>query len=191
MLVQFNNVVMPDSEPTFQDIYEFAVDDGSGAVLVRRDGRNHYTTTVNDSVGRVLIHRNQHITFIRGIVFFAGGGGGFRYKLVPRTNDDFGIITGVDIGHTPTVVDRFSLLQNYPNPFNPATTIRYSLPGREFVTVKIYNLMGQEVATLVNQQQAAGEHTVRYDASHLSSGMYFYMLRAGNFTDVRKMLLLK
>jgi hypothetical protein len=191
MLVQFDNVVMPDSEPTFQDIYEFAVDDGSGAVLVRRDGTNHYTTTVNDSVGKILIRRGQHISYIRGIIYFAGGGGGFRYKLVPRTDADFGIITGVDIDHNPTVADRFSLAQNYPNPFNPSTTIRYTLPGTEFVTVRIFNLLGQQVETLVNQQQTAGEYTIHYDASRLSSGLYFYQLHAGNFTEVRKMLLLK
>ncbi len=193
MLVQFNTVVMPDSEPTFQDIYEYAVDNSIPAspVLVRRDGTNRYTTTVNDSVGKILIHRGQHISYIRGIIFFAGGGGGFRYKLVPRTDADFGIITSVNIDRTPTLADHFSLVQNYPNPFNPSTTIRYTLPGAEVVTVKIFNLLGQEVETLVNQQQPAGEYTIRYDASHLSSGIYFYQLRAGNFTEVRKMLLLK
>jgi hypothetical protein len=191
MLVQFNNVVMPDSEPTFGEIYEFAVDDGSGAVLVRRDGTNQYTTTVNDSVGKILIRRGQRISFIRGIVYFAGGGGGFRYKLVPRSNADFGVITGVDIERNPTIVDHFSLAQNYPNPFNPATTVRYTLPSSEFVTVKIYNVLGQEVERLVHEQQQPGEYTVRYDASRLTSGIYFYQLQAGSFTEVRKMLLLK
>jgi hypothetical protein len=192
MLVQFNNVVMPDSEPTFQDIYEFAVDDGSGVVLVRKDGTHHYTTTVADTAGgKILIRRGQRISFIRGIIFFAGGGGGFRYKLVPRSNADFGVITGVDIERNTTIVEHFSLAQNYPNPFNPSTTFRYSLPSSEFVTVRIYNLLGQEVETLVSEQQQSGEYTLRYDASRLTSGVYFYQLRAGNFTEVRKMLLLK
>ncbi|HCV42141.1 MAG TPA: hypothetical protein DGH68_01560 [Bacteroidetes bacterium] len=192
MLVQFNNVVMPDSEPTFQDINEFAVDDGSGVVLVRKDGTHRYTTTVADTAGgRILIRRGQRISYIRGVIYFAGGGGGFRYKLVPRSNADFGVITGVDIERNPTVVDHFSLAQNYPNPFNPATTFRYSLPFSEFVTVKIYNLLGQEVETLVNEQQQSGEYTLRYDASRLTSGVYFYQLRAGSFSEVRKMLLLK
>jgi hypothetical protein len=191
MLVQFNTVVMPDSEPTFQDIYEFAVNDNSGAVLVRRDGTNRYTTTVQDSVGKILIRRNQRISFIRGIIFFAGGGGGFRYKLVPRTNADFGVITSVEIDRSPTIPDRFSLTQNFPNPFNPTTSIRYALPTGGLVTVKVYNVLGQEVETLVNEHQPAGEYTVRYDASRLTSGVYFYQLRAGSSSEVRKMLLLK
>jgi hypothetical protein len=191
MLVQFNNVVMPDSEPTYQDIYEYAVDNSSSPVLVRRDGTNHFTTTVNDSVGKVLIRRNDHISFIRGIVFYAGGGAGFRYKFVPRTNADFGTITSVEIEQRPTVATTFALAQNYPNPFNPTTTIRYTLPKNEFVSVKIFNILGQEVQNLVNEQQTAGEYTIRFDASTLTTGVYFYRLQAGTFSDVRKMMLVK
>jgi predicted extracellular nuclease len=191
MLVQFNNVVMPDSEPTFQDIYEYAVDNSSSPVLVRRDGTNHFTTTVNDSVGKVLIRRNDRISYLRGIVFYAGGGGGFRYKFVPRTNADFGTITSVEIERQPTIATSFALAQNYPNPFNPSTSIHYTLPKNEYVSVRVFNILGQEVETLVNQQQAPGEYTVRFDASRLTSGVYFYQLRAGTFSDVRKMMLVK
>jgi hypothetical protein len=191
MLVQFNNVVMPDSEPTYQDIYEYAVDNSSSPVLVRRDGTNHFTTTVNDSVGKVLIRRNDHISYIRGIVFYAGGGAGFRYKFVPRTNADFGTITSVEIEQRPTMATTFALAQNYPNPFNPTTNIHYTLPKSEFVSVKIFNILGQEVQTLVSEQQTAGEYTVRFDASRLTTGVYFYQLHAGSFSEVRKMMLVK
>ncbi len=91
----------------------------------------------------------------------------------------------------------FSLMQNYPNPFNPTTTIRYSIPanvgvethGR--VSLRIYNILGEEIATLVNQRQAPGIYSVHFNASNLPSGIYFYTLRVGNFVATKKMVLLK
>ncbi len=85
----------------------------------------------------------------------------------------------------------FSLEQNYPNPFNPSTTINYVLPVAGNVTLKVYNLVGQEVATLVNDFHTAGVYDVKFDASRLSSGVYFYSLKAGNYNQVKKMMLLK
>ena len=93
----------------------------------------------------------------------------------------------------------FALKQNYPNPFNPVTTIKYSLPsplqgeglGVRFVSLVIFNLLGQEVATLVNTQQPAGNYEVKFDASNLASGIYIYRMQSGEFTDTKKMLLLK
>ena len=85
----------------------------------------------------------------------------------------------------------YELAQNYPNPFNPATKIEYSIPMQSQVELKIYNLVGQEVGTLVNEIQKAGVHNVKFDAGNLASGVYFYRLVAGNFTSVKKMVLLK
>jgi len=84
-----------------------------------------------------------------------------------------------------------SLHQNYPNPFNPATEIRFSVPERSRVGLGVYNMLGQRVSMLVDETLEAGNYTVRFDASGLSSGMYFYRLEAGGFTEERKMLLLK
>ena len=89
------------------------------------------------------------------------------------------------------VVSEFSLRQNYPNPFNPATTIRYALPQSRLVTLKVFNLAGQEVATLVNQQQAAGEYTIAWNAERIPSGVYIYRLRAGEFSETKKMILMR
>jgi|YelNatPaOPRAMG01_1025707.scaffolds.fasta_scaffold00247_4 hypothetical protein len=85
----------------------------------------------------------------------------------------------------------YKLSQNYPNPFNPSTTINYSLPKSGLVTLKVYNILGQVVATLVNQNQVAGNYNVSFDASRLASGVYFYSIKAGNFSEVKKMMLLK
>lgn len=85
----------------------------------------------------------------------------------------------------------FALQQNYPNPFNPSTKIKYSLPEAQTVLLKVYNVLGQEVATLVNMRQNAGYYEVSFNAGNLPSGIFFYVLKAGNFTAIHKMLLLK
>lgn len=89
------------------------------------------------------------------------------------------------------LVNDFRLDQNYPNPFNPSTTISYSIAERSNVTIKVYDMLGKEVATLVNGVQDAGSHNVQFNASNLASGMYVYTINAGNFTSSKKMMLLK
>jgi hypothetical protein len=103
--------------------------------------------------------------------------------LVPRSS------TGVD--ENAQVPLTYSLEQNYPNPFNPSTTIRFSLPQREHVTLKVFDVLGREVATLVNGELNPGEHSVVFKAKGLASGMYFYRLQAGTYHDTKKLLLLK
>ena len=83
------------------------------------------------------------------------------------------------------------LEQNFPNPFNPVTTIQYQLPVDTKVTLKVYDILGAEVTTLVNEIQQAGYKEVRFDASTISSGAYVYNLTAGNYTSVKKMMVVK
>jgi len=95
-----------------------------------------------------------------------------------------------------TIPLQYSLEQNYPNPFNPSTTIEYSVPQNGFVTLKIFNVLGKEVATLVNEQVDAGKHKVVFnshsgEARNLNSGVYFYKIESGNFAETKKMILLK
>ena len=85
----------------------------------------------------------------------------------------------------------YSLAQNYPNPFNPATTIKYSIPKEGFVTLKVYNVIGEEVVTLVNESQQVGNYNFTFDATNLSSGIYLYKLKAGSFVETKKMILNK
>jgi hypothetical protein len=101
-------------------------------------------------------------------------------------------ITGTTgINKNENQLKSFSLSQNYPNPFNPSTEIKYSIPKSGLVTLKVYNILGQEVATLVNQGQQSGSYTVNFDASRLASGIYMYRIQAGNFSQTKKMTLLK
>ena len=85
----------------------------------------------------------------------------------------------------------YKLYMNYPNPFNPVTKIKYSIPEMNLVTLQIYDILGNEIALLVNADQAAGTYDVSFDASGFSSGIYIYRLKAGKFTSTKKMILLK
>jgi hypothetical protein len=98
------------------------------------------------------------------------------------------VISQSDLNRFPS---EFKLSQNYPNPFNPKTIINYKLPITNNVNLSIYNLLGQEVATLISENQNAGYHQVEWDANGFASGLYFYILRAGEYRDVKKMLLIK
>jgi len=113
--------------------------------------------------------------------------------------------SGYDIGAyeflSPTIAEeetlpqKFILYQNYPNPFNPSTTIQYTIDSKQFVTLNVYDILGNVVAALVNGEQAAGNYEIEFNTSstnhHPSSGVYFYRLEAGNFIGIKKMLLLK
>lgn len=110
-----------------------------------------------------------------------------EYNLSVMKMDGAGV-TDVEIEEIPLT---FELDQNYPNPFNPATTIEYSLPQASDVTLTVYNVLGQQVALLVDQSQAAGRYNVRFNASNLASGMYLYRLSTGDFVQTKSMLFIK
>jgi hypothetical protein len=124
----------------------------------------------------------------------------YKYRLNQIDFDGTQEVVG-ELNVNLTLPERFSLDQNYPNPFNPSTTIRYSIPNSEFVTLKIYDVLGNEVATLVNEEKPAGSYEVEFSAKvgsasggnayNLSSGIYFYTLQAGSFTQTKKLILLR
>ncbi len=182
------------------------------------DDGTHGDVTAHDSIySRVLHFRQTQDIVGQEFKFGIGGGdneGGFGNNHIENLDDsqptstlanqfgsidplfynvwDYGcgcLATGVaDQKGLPV---RYTLSQNYPNPFNPATKIDYTLPSAGFVTLKIYNLLGQLVATPVSEKQTAGSHTLSFDASKLPSGIYFYRITAGSFVSTKKMTLIK
>lgn len=99
------------------------------------------------------------------------------------------LVTAVD--DEKEIPVEFNLTQNYPNPFNPTTSIEYSIPQNELVKIKVYDILGSKIATLVNENKTPGNYKVNFNAAELSSGVYFYTINAGNFHEVRKMMLIK
>ena len=85
----------------------------------------------------------------------------------------------------------FALLQNYPNPFNPSTTFRYSIPTESKVVIKVYDILGNEIETLVSEEIQTGTYELTWDAGNLSSGVYFYQIKAGVFVETKKMIVIK
>jgi hypothetical protein len=107
----------------------------------------------------------------------------------------YGTITNIEDRHSPT---SFELRQNYPNPFNPTTTISISIPASpaggphsSFVVLKVFDVLGREVAKLVNEEKTPGEYSVTFDAFNLSSGIYYYRLHAGSFNSIKKLVVLR
>ncbi len=107
----------------------------------------------------------------------------------PTFNADNGT-TEVDDNEVITVSD-YQLMQNYPNPFNPSTTIQYYIPYSGYVSLKVYDILGKEVANLINEYQSSGTYSFQFNAGHLSSGVYFYRLTTGNFSEIKQMVLIK
>jgi hypothetical protein len=117
--------------------------------------------------------------------FRDGAGAEIYYKRNPTGNP-----TGVE-NINSEFPSELSLEQNYPNPFNPSTSIQYAITNRQFVSLKIYDVLGNEVASLVNEEKSVGVYEVMFDATGLSSGMYLYKLQAGSYVETKKMVLLR
>ncbi|MFA5832753.1 MAG: T9SS type A sorting domain-containing protein [Bacteroidota bacterium] len=188
MLVSFDSVTVTSIDPVFSEPTEFWISNSSQAVLVRRDGRHKYSNALADTgVGLTIVKVGHKFTNVTGILYYSGG----RYKVTPRTDTDFKGYNPMFVRRENVIANEFALEQNFPNPFNPATTLRYSIPVSGVVSLKVFNILGQEVATLVSEYQSSGVYSVKFDASKLSSGMYLYRITTGDFSQVKKMLLLK
>jgi plastocyanin len=120
--------------------------------------------------------------------------GVYMYKCTPHLSFGMaGTFTALPSGihKIGTVVNEYQLAQNYPNPFNPVTAINFSIPQNNFVSLKIYDVSGKEIQTIVNGELPSGSYKYIFDASSISSGIYFYKLASGDFVDVKRMALIK
>ncbi len=131
----------------------------------------------DNSVSAIAIDVNGNIwigTFLGGLSVYNKGG-----------------VVSVEESRDNSAVSEYSLLQNYPNPFNPSTTIVYTIKKETHVSLKVYDLLGREVSELVNENQVTGKYKVKFDVSNLPSGVYLYTLKAGNFVETKKLMVLK
>jgi ligand-binding sensor domain-containing protein len=149
-------------------------------VYVTLDDGNTWSK-LNDGLPYLDIH--AFLSSLDGYMYAGTIGGGLYRSIDP--------ISSIKSGENNFNLESFTLSQNYPNPFNPSTVISYQLPVIGFVTLKVYNILGREIATLVNEEKPAGEYKVEFNGNNLPSGIYFYQLKAGSFAEIRKMVLLK
>jgi hypothetical protein len=177
-------------------VYAYSVDGGATwsdpETLVSEANVENYFVNIFgvDVVGsEVTVHYSYYFDEIPGGAIV--GQNSFGTNCIWKYNTATFTVTSVDDDANDFVVNDFGLEQNYPNPFNPSTAINYSLPERSDVTIKIYDMLGEEVATIVNTTQEAGSYEINFDASNLASGMYIYRLNAGNVLLSKKMILLK
>jgi hypothetical protein len=146
--------------------------DGTGTVVAVNNGTNSNPFTLTaPSPGNYIVN--------------AGHASPLRWDSASVT------ITLTDVGVNSSNPTEYKLYDSYPNPFNPSTTLRYSIPEASLTTLKVYDELGKEVATLVNETKSAGIYEVEFNASNLSSGIYYYTLQAGSFSKTNKMILMK
>jgi subtilisin-like proprotein convertase family protein len=207
------NFTMVNLIHTYDGDVTFALRSPNGTEVVLSSGNggsgdNYINTVFNDSATTPIASGTAPFTgtFIPTSPLSAFNGqdayGWWRFRVTDGAGGDTGhvgqyciqiysggTLTGLsNIGILPT---KFELSQNYPNPFNPTTKINFAIPKQGFVTMKIYDALGREVRTLVNEVKTAGNYTVDFNASELSSGVYFYRLQSGDFSDIKRMILIK
>jgi hypothetical protein len=162
---------------------------GAG-VSVTAGTQYHAVLSVTNVTDTLKFRSDTATVGVRGSLYNGSAWVGVGYNLRMRSVVTSG--TGVSsVEAAEGVPQRYELLQNYPNPFNPSTTIGFVLPERSRVTLRIYDLLGQEVETLVNDDFAAGKYMTRWEPIGLATGTYFYRLQAGSFSESKKLLLLK
>ena len=190
-----------DSGDTWIDISDNLPDIPSPAVIVDPNNTNHiyvgtdvgvFVSTTggsnwqdfNDGLPDVVQAMDLNYTIVNNVIrVMTHGNGAYERKFLSQITSDS--------EDEPNTLSGFKLEQNYPNPFNPVTSMQYAIGNGQFVIVKVYDLLGKEITTLVNQEMPAGIHKLEFDGTGLPSGTYFYRLEAGNYVETKKMVLLK
>lgn len=171
--------------PTNQQVYVITISGtnifastSTGIYLSTNNGTNWTNKTQNmNNIGGI------HMISIQNNYIFVGTANGLWRRLYSD------IISGIE--NIPETVTNYSLSQNFPNPFNPSTKISYSIPKSELVTLKVYDILGKEVSTLLNEVHSPGTYSLDFNSKALTSGIYLYKLQAGNYIQTRRMLLIK
>ncbi len=191
-----NNWFLQNSGVT-TDLYDVIFRNGNDGVVVGAKGVVRYTT----NGGTSWLEDPYFNGLTDGdIISIAGQDSVTATALIRGGSDNPGGTTMMTVSSEPIIsVDdnnniipsEFSLKQNYPNPFNPSTKIKYEVPVGSFISLKVYDLLGNEIATLVNEEKESGNYEINFDASGLSSGIYYYQLQADNFMYTKKLVLMK
>jgi hypothetical protein len=174
----------------FGAIEVLKIDQAGNVVFTDTIGHNSgITATCYSGANDILsIGAIEYLTLGRGKI----QNNSFWNVLLTRQGGELTVLVGVEEDEVTSVIPtEFELFQNYPNPFNPVTTIRYTVPQSAEVKIIVYDILGREVASLVNEYKPTGTYEVSFDANALASGVYFYQLKAGNYLETRKMILLK
>lgn len=189
---QANNSIQPPYSLSFSNNTIAGIHDVPGSIIdVYKANINEFSPSAYEWLGSTTVGSNSVFSYeitdpsIEAVSLTAtdnnGNTSGFAFiELITDVEKENNII--------PT---EFSLSQNYPNPFNPATRISFSISKEEFVSLKVFNSLGQEAAELVSEILTAGNYSVSFDASEFTSGVYFYQIKAGSFTEIKKMMLIK
>jgi len=175
-------------------IWVTATETNNSGFEILRTTTNEEWSKIGFVPGHGTTTETQHYSFTDNDV----KPGEYQYKLKQIDYDGTFEYTQI-VEVVVTFANKFSLFQNYPNPFNPTTSLQYAIGSKQFVTLKIYDNLGREMATLVNKEKSAGEYEVEFDGSALTSGIYYYQLKAGDpstspgqaYTETRKMVLLR
>ncbi|MCZ7611159.1 MAG: T9SS type A sorting domain-containing protein [Ignavibacterium sp.] len=192
MSTQVNNGLLPPYSLSFNNNTIAGIHDVPGALIdIYKANINEFSPSAYEWLGSTTVGSNGVFSYeitnpsIEAVSLTAtdnnGNTSGFAFLE---------LITDVE-KENDEIPERFSLDQNYPNPFNPSTKISFSIPTEEFVSLKVFNSLGEEAAELINETKSTGNYSVSFDASNLSSGIYFYKITAGNFMELKKMMLIK
>jgi choice-of-anchor A domain-containing protein/uncharacterized repeat protein (TIGR01451 family) len=195
---------------TYGDGLYKSVDGGSNFVKLTSLPVSYIYNIMTDTSGKIYVSSLTNGVFVsadNGVIWNALGMGGYNVSALmvnPTTSDVYagtkagtvykmsGIQTTTGTTGVAGVPKEFILSQNYPNPFNPSTMINFSVAKAGLVTIKVYNILGKEIVTLVNEQKSAGDYSVQFSANRgYASGVYFYRMQAGSFVQTKKLLLLK
>ena len=195
-------------------VYDFSLTTGDTLSVYINGSDTVVTTVYEEGTGEIFNLQRYYVAFLTkhlsstayGIKYITDGFGFSAYNGEVLSYGLSGaIINGIQYGvinqvrNTVNFPIRYQLMQNYPNPFNPVTTIKYSVPATSHISLVVYDVLGREIQTLINEEKYPGNYTVQFDGSDLSNGVYFYVMKADNpstnsgqsFIDTKKLVLLK